>query len=56
MNWRVRVLESLALAVAVALVARVVWLLLGPLLPALLVLIAAGGLLFGVMRGPHASK
>lgn len=56
MNWRVRVLEGLALAIAVAVVARVVWSLLGPLLPALLVLIAVGGLLFGVVRGPHGRK
>ena len=56
MNWRLRVLEGLALAIAVALAARVVWSLLGPLLPSLLVLIAVGGLLYGVMRGPHARK
>jgi hypothetical protein len=54
MSWRNRVLEALALAIAVAVVAWVVWTLLGPLLPALLVLIAVGGLLFGVLRGPHA--
>ena len=54
MNWRMRVIEGLAMAVAVALVARVVWTLLGPLLPILFVLIAVGGLVFGLLRGPHA--
>lgn len=54
MNWHTKVIEALALTVAVAVVARLVWELLGPLLPMILVLLAVGGLLFGVIRGPHA--
>ena len=54
MSWRSKAVEALALTIAVAVVARVVWELLGPLLPAILVMVAVGGLLFGVIRGPHA--
>ena len=50
MNWRSKVVEALVLILAVAVVARVVWNLLGPLLPAILVMLAVGGLLFGLLR------
>jgi hypothetical protein len=56
MKWRGRVLEVLVIVIAVAITARVVWSLLAPLLPALLVLTAVGGVIFGLMRGPHAHR
>ncbi len=40
MSWRSKAVEALALTIAIAVVARVVWGLLGPLLPALLVMVA----------------
>ena len=52
-NWRHKVVEGLLLLVAVAVVARVVYGLLGPLLPSLLVLVVLGSLLLWVLRGPH---
>lgn len=54
MNWRSKVTEALLILVAVAVVARVVYGLLGPLLPSLLVLLILGGLLLWMLRGPHA--
>jgi NhaP-type Na+/H+ or K+/H+ antiporter len=52
-GWRSRVIEALVLLLTVAVVARVVWNLLGPLLPVTVVMVTIGGLLFGVIRGPH---
>jgi hypothetical protein len=49
-SWRSKVVEALVLILAVAVVARVVWVLLGPLLPALFVLVAVSGLLFRLLR------
>jgi hypothetical protein len=42
--------------IAVAVVARVVWGLLGPLLPYLLVITALGVVYVFVLRGPHSSR
>ena len=50
MNRRSKVVEALVLILAVAVVARVVWELLGPLLPALFVIVAMASLLFGLLR------
>ena len=54
MNWQSKFVEGLLLVVAAAVVARVVWGLLGPLLPSLFVLSVLGGLLLWLIRGPHA--
>jgi hypothetical protein len=56
MKWRERMLEALVLLIAVAVVARVVWGLLGPLLPSLLGLFVLGAFALYVLRGPHAGK
>ena len=52
----VRVLKTLAIVVAIALVARVMWGLLGPLLSSLGVALVISILLLLVVRGPHARK
>lgn len=54
-GWRSKLYEGLILLIAVAVVARVVWGLLGPLLPALLVMLILGGLVFYLLRGPKPS-
>lgn len=54
LNWQRKVIEALVLLVAVALVARVVFGLLGPLLAPLIVLTLLATILFMVVRGPHA--
>jgi uncharacterized protein YqgC (DUF456 family) len=51
-----RLAEALITLIAVAVVARVVWALLGPLLPSLLVLFIGGALFLYVIRGPHAGR
>lgn len=56
MNLRGRVVEALLLLVAIAVAGRVVWGLLGPLLPTLLLVIVLGSLLLWVVRGPHARR
>ena len=56
MNWRSKVIEGLLLLVAIAVVARVVYGLLGPLLPSLLVLLVLGGILLWMLGGPHARR
>jgi hypothetical protein len=48
-----KVLQALLLLIAVAVGARVVFGLLGPLLPSLLVVAALVGVLFLALRGPH---
>jgi hypothetical protein len=52
--------EKLAVALvsilAIAVVARVVWQLLGPLLPYLMVIVVLGGLLMFVIGGPRAHR
>jgi hypothetical protein len=55
-NWRSKVIEALLLLAAVAVVARVVFGLLGPLLPSLVAILVLGGLLSRVLRGPHAGR
>jgi uncharacterized membrane protein YGL010W len=46
-----KLLETAVLVIAVAVVARVVWELLGPLLPSLVVLTVVGWLFLFVVRG-----
>ena len=53
-SWHTRVTEALVLVVAIALVARVVWGLLGPLIPGLVVLLVVGSILISMFRGPRA--
>ena len=53
-SWRSRVTGALVLVVAIALVARVVWALLGPLVPGLVVLLVVGSILISIFRGPRA--
>jgi hypothetical protein len=55
-NWQSKVVEALVLLVVIAVVARVVFGLLGPLLGPSLILIFIGGLLYMLMRGPHADR
>ena len=53
-SWRSRVTGALVLVVAIALVARVVWALLGPLVPGLVMLLVVGSILISIFRGPRA--
>ena len=53
-TWSTRVLQALVLVVAIAVVARVVWELLGPLIPGLVVLLVVGSILISIFRGPRA--
>ena len=56
MRWPRAEAADLGPAPAVAVVARVVWGLLGPLLPYLFVLLVLGALILNVIRGPHAGR
>jgi hypothetical protein len=51
-----QVLKALAIIVAVALAARGVWELLGPLLPSLVMLVVLASVVVLVMRGPRTRK
>ena len=53
-SWRSLVTGALVLVVAIALVARVVWALLGPLVPGLVMLLVVGSILISIFRGPRA--
>jgi hypothetical protein len=53
-SWHTRVTEALVLVVAIALVARVVWGLLGPLVPGLVVFLVVGSILISIFSGPRA--
>jgi hypothetical protein len=55
-NWNSKLAEALISLIAVAVVARVVWGLLGPLLPSLVVLLTVGAILRWLVRGPHARR
>ena len=44
----------MVLVVAIAVVARAVWELLGPLIPGLVVLLVVGSILISIFRGPRA--
>jgi hypothetical protein len=50
--WRKRVTEALVTVLA-AVVARVAWALLGPLLPYLVTIVAVGAIVLFVIRGAH---
>lgn len=56
MNWRSKLIDGLMAVVLVAIVARVVWRLLGPLLPSLIIFAALAGLVMWLLRGPHSSR
>jgi len=49
-NWRSKLIEGLVLLLAVAVVARVVFGLLGPLLPSLIVLLVVASVLLFILR------
>ncbi len=53
-SWRSKLAEGLLIAVIVAVAARAIWALLGPLLPTLLVLLVVGGLVVTLLRGPRS--
>jgi hypothetical protein len=53
---KAKLAEALMTLIAVAVAARVVWGLLGPLLPSLLALFVLGTLILYVIRGPHAGR
>jgi hypothetical protein len=55
-NWRSKLAKGLLLLIAAAVAARVVWELLGPLLPSLLALLVIGSLILWLVRGPHAGR
>lgn len=48
-----KLVEGMILVLAVALVARVAWGLLGPLVPGLVVLLVVGSILVSIFRGPR---
>lgn len=54
--WTRRVVEALVLVIAVAVVARVVLGLLGPLLPGVVVLFSLAAIAASIFRGPHAKR
>ncbi len=51
-----RVIQALVLVIAVAVVARVVFGLLGPLLPSLAVLVIGFAIASVILRGPHTKR
>jgi hypothetical protein len=50
-NWRSKLIDGLIVVVVVAVVARVVWERLGPLLPSLLVFLGIAGLMLWLLHG-----
>ena len=54
MPWVQRILQVLGIVLAVAVVARVAYSLLMPLLPGLGLLVALGAIAAFIIRGPHA--
>ena len=56
MSWQSKVTQALLLLVTIAAAARVVYGLLGPLLPSLLGLLIIAVLSLRVFRGPHAGR
>ena len=53
---REKLIETAIIVIALAVVARAVWELLGPLLPSLFIAMFVGWLLMYVLRGPHAGR
>jgi len=53
-GWRMKLVEGLLTLVVVAVAARAIWALVGPLLPSLLVLLVLGSLLASLLRGPRS--
>jgi hypothetical protein len=53
-SWRSKLTSGLLMLVVVAVAARAIWALLGPIVPALLVLLLVGGLLVSILRGPRS--
>ena len=56
MSIRGRVVEALLIVLAVAVVARIAWVLLGKIVAPLLIVTLLICLLLWVLRGPHASR
>ena len=54
MPWVQRILQVLGIVLAVAVVARVAYSLLMPLLPGLGLIVALGAIAAFIIRGPHA--
>jgi hypothetical protein len=54
--WSAKVTEGLLLLIVIAVVARVVWGLLGPLLPSFFVLLMIGVILLRLVQGPHSDR
>jgi hypothetical protein len=52
-GWGSKVTETLVLVLVVAVAARVVWGLLGPLVPGLILFLIVGAVLIGIFRGPR---
>jgi len=53
--WLSKLAEGLVVLVVVAVAARVVWTLLGPLVPSLLMMLIVGGFVVVILRGPRSS-
>jgi NhaP-type Na+/H+ or K+/H+ antiporter len=53
-SWRSKLAEGLLMVVIVAVAARAVWALLGPLLPGLFLLLVVGGLVMFILRSPRS--
>jgi hypothetical protein len=53
-GWRSKLAEGLLLLVVVAVAARVIWGLLGPLLVPLIAMLLLGGLITLTVRGPRS--
>jgi NhaP-type Na+/H+ or K+/H+ antiporter len=53
-TWLSKLAECLVVLVLVAVAARAIWTLLGPLVPPLLLLLIVGGLVLVILRGPRS--
>jgi hypothetical protein len=53
-SWRSKLAGGLLTLVVVAVAARAIWALLGPLLPSLLLMLIVGGLVVFILRGPRS--
>lgn len=53
-NWLSKLGRGLVVLVVIAVAARAVWTLLGPLVPSLLVMVIVGGFVVNLLRGPRS--
>ena len=53
-TWLSKLAGCLFVLVVVAVAARAIWMLLGPLVPSLLLLLIVGGLVLVILRGPRS--